>query len=529
MADWIHDTSLLQRRPLFLSTQAPVAAAVALLFGVVWLVGIEVDNSGWLALGGLVIAFATVLAVVVPWQRLPAKAHGLLAVADFVGIAIIAVALYGSFDVVAVLAVLPAIWLGAACGIAGVAVATILTFAVSIVPLLTTPGERTSVEWASALVLPAVLGVLPTVGLIISRTVRRSLAARDAAVVEAERIGAIMQSFFDEVDVGMMFLDEVGEVVLLNQSMLDYGRLGRYGEKSGGGTRVFGADQVTRLPVEDQPLARVRRGETVDDFQYWVGPRGGQRALSATGREVLRPDGRAAGSILVVQDVTDMMRANRAREDALATLAHELRTPLTSIVGYTDLLLMDALPDAASARVEVIARNADHLLTLVSTFLDGLHRDVEVERERLHLRALVDDAVDVLRATPGFIERDLHVDVDHDLSVLGDRQALSAVLNNLLSNAVKFSSDCDRVTIAGDEDERWVSLVVRNTGSQIDRDDLERIFDRFYRGRNAQRGAVAGTGIGLSISRNIATAHGGTLTAEDIDAGASFRLCLPRD
>jgi signal transduction histidine kinase len=69
---------------------------------------------------------------------------------------------------------------------------------------------------------------------------------------------------------------------------------------------------------------------------------------------------------------------------------------------------------------------------------------------------------------------------------------------------------------------------VHDSGPPIDTEDLERIFDRFYRGANAQRDAIAGTGIGLSISREIVTGHGGTLTAEPVDRGACFRLTLPR-
>jgi signal transduction histidine kinase len=233
--------------------------------------------------------------------------------------------------------------------------------------------------------------------------------------------------------------------------------------------------------------------------------------------------------MLIAQDITDLLRAGRAREDALATLAHELRTPLTSIIGYSDLLLMGDLSAEATARVEVIVRNAEHLLALAAAFLDSLHGEVELHRRRVKILELVAESLEELQATPGFADRDVHVDVDPALTALADPQAVSGVLANLLSNAVKFSGPGDRITVAAGQDDTWVSLVVRNTGSRVDPADLERIFDRFYRGGNAQRDAVAGTGIGLSVSREIATAHGGTLTAEDIDDGASFKLCLPRD
>jgi signal transduction histidine kinase len=189
---------------------------------------------------------------------------------------------------------------------------------------------------------------------------------------------------------------------------------------------------------------------------------------------------------------------------------------------------MEDLSPEASARLGVITRNADHLLALTARFLDDLHPVVDLHRQRVTVRSLVDDAMAVLLAAPGFAERDVSVDVDEALQVLADPQAISGVVTNLIGNAAKFSSAADRITIAAGEDDAWVSLTVKNTGSRIDTEDLERIFDRFYRGANAQRDAVAGTGIGLSVSRQIALAHGGALTAEEVGEGASFRFDLPR-
>jgi PAS domain S-box-containing protein len=529
MTDWIVSSPRHRRWAIFVRAQSPVTVTVALLFVVVLPLGPRIDHPGWLALGGAIVLLATVLAIVVPWRRLPLAVRLTLPVLNLIGIGVLALALYDVVDTVSMLAAFPAIWLASTFGIPGAAVAVVATYAVSVTPLLVTPGERTGSEWASALVAPVVITVLTVVAILFARAARASIAARNEASAQTERSAAVLRSFADKVDLGLVFLDEQGESVLFNQAVVDFGTLAEHGNGSGSGTRVFAEDQVTPLPPQDQPLARLKRGETFADFLYWVGPRGGQRALLANGSIVDGADGRPAGAILVVQDVTEILRATRAQEDALATLAHELRTPLTSIVGYSELLLMDELSATASARLEVIVRNADHLLTVTTSFLDGLHRQVEIERERFALRALVDDAVTALRATPDFAERQLQVDVDPELSVLADRMGLSAVLNNLLSNAVKFSQSCDRITIAAGEDDAWVSLVVHNSGSSIDPADLERIFDRFYRGGNAQREAIAGTGIGLSISRQIVAAHGGRLTAEQVDEGASFKVCLPRD
>jgi signal transduction histidine kinase len=528
-----------ERRPrlsLFLRTQAPAAASVIVVAAVVLAFGVPVERPGLLTAGLVIVALATVAALVQPWERWPQPAQAAPAFVDLVGVTFIGVALYEQIPTVTALVAFPVIWVGIAAGRWGVLVGVIGGYAASLLPFLVTPGTRSPVEWAEALVVPVVISVITVVGGILTARYDRAadglVAAsrqRNEAAGEAERIGRIMRSFAEEVDVGLLFLDPDGVPFIVNEAMFGFGRLARYDHDARVSTHMYASDQVTPLRPEEQPLSRVRRGEVVHGLLHWVGPRGAQRALVANGRQVHDDHGTFVGSMIVVQDITDIVRAGRAREDALATLAHELRTPLTSIVGYTDLLLLDELPPAASSRVEVILRNAEQLLTLTAVFLDGLHSDAEVNRERIALRDLVEMTTDTMLMTPGFADREVVVDINPELHVVADSDGMMVVLTNLLGNAVKFSRTCDRVTISASADDRSVSLVVHNTGSGIDPEDLERIFDRFYRGGNAQRAAVGGTGIGLSTSREIVSAHGGTLTADAGDDGASFTIWLPRD
>lgn len=524
------------RLSLFVRSQLPVAASLAILRLVMLVFGIPVDHPPLLATGAVGVGLITLAALVLPWEKWPTRMQVIPATLDIVALTIVAIAMYGRLDTVGVLTALPAIWLAVVAGWPGVVLGVIGGYTASLLPLAVRPGDVGPSDWAAALVVPSVLSVAVVVARILTeryesaaRSLQEATRERLAASAESARVGATLRSFAESVDVGMLYLDERGEPVIFNDALLRFGELARYNDDAGHGLRMFAADQVTPIPAEEQPLSRIRRGESIEGLLHWAGPRGAQRALIANGRQVHSPDGEFAGSIILIQDVTEVVRAGHEREDALATLAHELRTPLTSIVGYSDLLMSDRLSDEAAARVEVITRNAEHLLTLTSQFLDGLHRDASVQRASFVVSDAVEEAVDVMLTTPGFGEREVNVTVPVGLSVSADRDGVVAVLTNLLGNAVKFSRSCDRIEVEGGEDDEWVSLTVRNTGSHIDTPDLERIFDRFYRGGNAQRDAVAGTGIGLSVARDIAAAHGGTLTAEAVDEGASFRLCLPKE
>lgn len=523
------------RRALFLRSQSPFTASVVILAAVMLAFGVQPPHPGWFWTGLAVVAAATAAALVVPWERLPLGAQGILAAADLAATVVLALATAGAVSATAVLAAFPAAWLAVVLGGWGAAAGIVGAYAAALVPLLVASQRPSAEEWASALVVPVVVSVLVVGSVLLVREVQRSteraraaLEERNVAAAERDRLGAVLRSFADEIDMGLLFLDADGGEPMTNQVLVEMGALAGWDASSGTGRHVYEADQVTRVAPERQTLARLERGEVITDYLHWIGPRGGQRALLANGGPVRRPDGASAGAMLVVQDITELVRAERAREDGLATLAHELRTPLTSIVGYADLLLADGLSPAAGARVEVISRNAEHLLALTTAYLNGLHRPVELVRQRLGVREIVEATVDVMLTTPGFGERELVIDVDKDLTIDADRDGVTAILTNLLGNAAKFSRACDRVRVAAGEDEAGVWVTVHNTGSQVDADELERIFDRFYRGRAATRAAIGGTGIGLSLSRQIAAAHGGSLTAERSDDGACFRLCLPR-
>ncbi len=517
------------RLALFARSQAPFIASVVIAGIVSLALGISPPRPGWLGAGLVVVALATLAALALPWERYPVPAQAVLAAADLVGVVLLSVALAGAIDTVAVLAAVPATWAAVAVPVWGPIGGIVGATAAALLPPVLTAADATA--WGTALVIPVVLSVLVVGAVLLVAEVRQTSARertlrdeRNAAEAERERLSAVMQSFADEIEMGLVFLDVRGGPPLFNDTILDFGRIAAYDPEVEAGTRVYAADQVTPVPAADQAIPRLRRGETVTDFLHWVGPRGGQRALLANGRAVHRADGRSVGSMLVVQDITELLRAERAREDALATLAHELRTPLTSIVGYTELLEAQVLPPAAAARIRVIGRNAEELLTLTAAFLDGLHRPPTVEPGPVAARELVEEILDAL---PGVATREVELLIDDDLVLFADRDGIGAVLANLLDNAVKFSREGDRVRVSAGSCGAEVWLTVHNSGSRIEASDLERVFDRFYRGMNAQRDAVAGTGIGLSISRDIVHAHGGTLTADPIDQGACVRMTLP--
>lgn len=514
-------------------TQLPILATFALLGAVT--VGLDVRPAVPLLaiIGYALVAAATGVVLVAPFGRSSFARQALIAVVDLLAAVCIALALYEHVHAIAALSAFPAMWLAIMGGRIGTIVALVGVYIAALAPLLLARDAVTPGDWASGLLIAIVIpvGVIVTRLLVATnRTVQNLLLDAQVRVAtndkQIERLGAVLQSYAESADIGLIVFDENGHSLITNSRSRDFARLAQYDPSTGDAEHIYTADRVTPVPAELQPIGRVLRGEAIDGELFWIGRPGRQRALIATGLPLRSQNGTDLGTMFIAHDITGQLRRGREREDALSTLSHELRTPLNAIIGYADLLASDPLPDVSRSRVEVISRNADRLLTLSHRFLDDLQGPRELDLVDIDLAAAIADAADP-RTLPELAERRVTVSVPADLHVHADRAGLLAILGNLVSNAVKYSHPGDEVRITADADADGVRTTVFNTGSRLERHDLERVFDRYYRAEHARETAIPGTGIGLAVSRAVAGAHGGTLTAEDTAEGASFTLRLP--
>jgi signal transduction histidine kinase/CheY-like chemotaxis protein len=227
--------------------------------------------------------------------------------------------------------------------------------------------------------------------------------------------------------------------------------------------------------------------------------------------------------------------ANHVKDAFLATLSHELRTPLTSIVGWANLLKMGQLPPhEASGAVDTILRNA----TAQSQIIDELLDVSRIITGKLQLDLRVVEIGAVLKAaletvTPAANARSIRLQFIQDPAgswVLGDPDRLQQVFWNLLFNAIKFTPKNGRVRISVQSIGSNVEVVVSDTGLGIDAEFLPRIFERFTQGDSSSTRAARGLGLGLSIARQLAELHGGTIRAESegLGHGSTFTAVFPR-
>ncbi len=265
--------------------------------------------------------------------------------------------------------------------------------------------------------------------------------------------------------------------------------------------------------------------------------RHGQRLLRVGAVRV--PYAGRAALYVGIRDITDRRRAEtakrlqereRVQREFIANVSHELRTPVTAIKGYAQTLKHGGLDDRKHRLefVNTIERNADRLKLLIDDLLriSALSELPPPRRGKVPLRELVRRCAAEAAPRAGARRISLRVDVPAALAASADRRQLRDVLRALIGNAVKFSRPGGKVSIKARAAGGEAVIAVEDLGIGIPERDFPRLFERFFRGRNAR--TLPGSGLGLSIVQQIVAAHGGRIWADTRRrGGAAFHFTLP--
>lgn len=238
----------------------------------------------------------------------------------------------------------------------------------------------------------------------------------------------------------------------------------------------------------------------------------------------------------------ELEKLEQIRKDFVINVSHELRTPLASIQGYTETLLAGAIHDPQhNVRfLEIIRQNAERLGNLTRDLLTLSRIELKLQRFQFasyYVNRLIEDAVDALR--PLAEAKSLALAIERapvDTEVFCDAEAVHQTLSNLLDNAIKYTQEGGRIRVsarplpASDGQPRFVEIAVTDTGPGIPKEDLPRLFERFYRVDKARSRQLGGTGLGLAIVKHLVRAQGGTVRVEsELGRGSTFAFTLPVD
>jgi len=236
---------------------------------------------------------------------------------------------------------------------------------------------------------------------------------------------------------------------------------------------------------------------------------------------------RAEAAVIAERDRAD--RSSAAKTKFISSMSHDMRTPLNAILGYAQLLAMDAVDVEQRSDIEEIARAGRHLLELINEAIDiGKIEEGELVlvTEPVELHDLVDETMALVR--PLADKRGIQMAIDVSGVVLADRQRLERVVVNLLSNAIKYNRDRGTIRVATRSLSGFWRLEVTDTGMGLEAADVETLFLRFHRVNPGAHAEIEGSGLGLALCKNLIEAMDGHIGVESrAGSGSTFWVELP--
>ena len=240
------------------------------------------------------------------------------------------------------------------------------------------------------------------------------------------------------------------------------------------------------------------------------------------------------GVVLVIQDITEQQKLEHMRREFVANVSHELKTPITSIKSYTETLLSGALDDREISErfLNVIFSESDRMARLVRDLLQLSnfdYRQTDIDKEYRDLVKLSRDSVMKLEMTAKNKNQSLNFITDLEtLYSYFDYDRIEQVLLNIISNSIKYTEEKGEIDVCLEQRNDKAYLKVKDNGIGIPKEDLPRIFERFYRVDKARARDLGGTGLGLSIAKEIIEAHHGSINIDsESGKGTEVTIVIP--
>ena len=365
------------------------------------------------------------------------------------------------------------------------------------------------------------------VGLALEKVFARQHAIDEQIAQRESGTKTILSAMHD----GLLVVDAGGRVVVANET---FRKLFSLHEVSGGTPLL---DAVRNSELHQLIGETLRNGEPRQRELALAGAqKNSERWLQVSAVPMKNDKIGTDGAVVLLHDITELKRVNEMRSDFVANVSHELRTPLSILRGYIETLLDNpkTSPKELARILEVMERHSKRLGLLVDDLLTLAQLESANSNLRLsevNLSELFGKVVHDWKKKLAEKQLKMMVDVTATVPViLADERQLEEVLHNLLDNAVKYSQENGEIRLHAEQrDDRQIALSVSDSGIGIGKNDLPRIFERFYRADKARSPeSIRGTGLGLSIVKHIAQRHGGRVEAEsEPGRGTTIRVILP--
>ena len=294
-------------------------------------------------------------------------------------------------------------------------------------------------------------------------------------------------------------------------------------------------NEQTKQPA-NSPIDKVLESREIESgtgHDALIARIGRECPIAATAAPIRKNDGTMTGIVMVLRDVSQQREIDRMKSDFISSVSHELRTPLTSIKAYAETMLYDRDMTEETRRefLQIIDEESNRLTNLINEILDISQMEsgtIEIVRKPINITSVAKRATGSLEHLAGKKKVRLQTDIaEHLPELIGDENKIYSMITNLVNNAIKFTPENGTVTVSAQLCNNELSIKVADTGMGIPKDELSKIFGRFYRVHRPGK-QIQGTGLGLAIVKEIVIRHDGRIDVEsEVDKGSIFTVYLP--
>jgi len=245
--------------------------------------------------------------------------------------------------------------------------------------------------------------------------------------------------------------------------------------------------------------------------------------------------GAVIGAVALFHDVTRVSAMDHLRADFLSMVSHELKSPLSSLLMQISVILDGLAGKVTTKQKDLLGKakaKTKGMITLVNDILDyrRLEEGKSLQKiESLNLAEILERTVELMRLSAEEKGINMTCEIDEGLPMLsGDRGGMEAIFVNLISNAIKYTPKGGDVNVSLNKEGKGTRLMVVDTGIGVPDEDIDQIFEKFYRIKTEQTRSIGGSGLGLSIVKGVVDAHGGVIHVEsEVGSGTTFIVSLP--
>lgn len=361
----------------------------------------------------------------------------------------------------------------------------------------------------------------------LAKNFNKMIEIMDSTITELENSHLQMKSILKSISHGILAIDINGNIMLINEEA----------------KRILKCD--TNKKVEDKNISSViGEKDLLNEILLFKGSKKNKRIQLTTSEDIvykinLDPiylqdfDNIIIGSIINIEDITTKVRLENMRSDFVANVSHELKTPLTSISGFVETLRLNENIDIDTRNrfLGIIESESDRLKRLIDDILllSFIENNEKMSLDKVSIYQVFKEVYEmtIYMANSKNIKLDYYFD-DKEIEILSNRDYIKQIFLNLVDNAIKYTPENKKIEVYVKKENENITIKVIDEGVGIPKEDINRIFERFYRVDKARSRDVGGTGLGLAITKHIVKSLDGTIVVNsELNKGSEFIVTIP--